>query len=391
MVQVGAEGDIDVGRLSGNTAEGEGTPAGRGRRSWRPFVVEACPPLVMTLVWSVVFVGRTEFNVGGKRYFSLFDDAMISMRYAQNLAHGYGLRWNPTGKPVEGFTNLLWTLWMSFLQLLPGGDSTSALYVCASGVLILLGNILVARAIVRRVLPGSRRAAVFTCWFVALYYPIMYWTLRGMEVGALALATAGAVLLAMRIVERPSRRDSALLALVLFLAILTRTDAVIPAVVIVAWTLWRVPSGRRHFAALLYGAALAAGMSAQLSLSRFYYGAWLPNTYYLKVTGIPLETRLHRGLDGIASIGVLELYLPVALVAIYFLALKRVSNPVMVLLAGLFMGQVAYSVYVGGDAWEATQFANRFIATEAIPLLIAAAVAIEAIVALPARTGRGCW
>ena len=354
-------------------------------RRWS-FLVEACPPLALTLAWSAVFIERSGFVVGGKKYFSLFDDAMISMRYAQNLAHGHGLKWNTTGKPVEGFTNLLWTLWMSFLHLLPGDESKRALYVCATGVLILLGNIVVARAIIRRILPGSRRAAIFACWFVALYYPIMYWTLRGMEVGALALATAGATLLAMRVVERPNARDSVFLVVLLLAAILTRTDAIVPAVVIVAWTVWRMPPSRRPSTAALYGGNLAVGMAIQLGLSKQYYGAWLPNTYYEKVTGIPLTTRLHRGLDGVLSIGILELFLPVTLVALYFLATRRRANPVMVLLVGLFAGQVAYSVYVGGDAWEANQLANRFVATEAIPLLVAAAVAIEAIVKAPVST-----
>jgi hypothetical protein len=40
----------------------------------------------------------------------LFDDAMISMRYARNFAEGYGLIWNPGQAPIEGYTNWLWTL-----------------------------------------------------------------------------------------------------------------------------------------------------------------------------------------------------------------------------------------------------------------------------------------
>ena len=37
------------------------------------------------------------------------DDAFVSFRYADHLAHGQGLVWN-IGERVEGFTNLLWTL-----------------------------------------------------------------------------------------------------------------------------------------------------------------------------------------------------------------------------------------------------------------------------------------
>ena len=51
---------------------------------------------VIFIVWSAIFIYRVSFiAIDGNRYFNLFDDAMISMRYAWNLAHGLGLIWNP--------------------------------------------------------------------------------------------------------------------------------------------------------------------------------------------------------------------------------------------------------------------------------------------------------
>ncbi|HET7011845.1 MAG TPA: hypothetical protein VFI11_13795, partial [Anaerolineales bacterium] len=53
-------------------------------------------------VWAAAFIFRSSFIASdGLRYFSLSDDAMISMRYAWNLSHGSGLVWNP-GERVEG-------------------------------------------------------------------------------------------------------------------------------------------------------------------------------------------------------------------------------------------------------------------------------------------------
>src|SRR3954451_10285533 len=66
----------------------------------------------MFLIYAGLFIYRTSFVIDGERYFSLFDDAMISMRYAKNLANGYGLVWNPGGERVEGYTNPLWVLYM---------------------------------------------------------------------------------------------------------------------------------------------------------------------------------------------------------------------------------------------------------------------------------------
>jgi hypothetical protein len=46
--------------------------------------------------WASLFIYRTSFIAfDGERYFCLFDDAMISMRYAWNFSHGFGLVWNP--------------------------------------------------------------------------------------------------------------------------------------------------------------------------------------------------------------------------------------------------------------------------------------------------------
>jgi len=63
----------------------------------------------------VVTVTRLSFSLEGKRYFTLWDDSMISMRYAYNLAHGNGLVWN-AGDHVQGYSNLGWTLWLALIH-----------------------------------------------------------------------------------------------------------------------------------------------------------------------------------------------------------------------------------------------------------------------------------
>jgi len=78
----------------------------------------ACVAIAAALIYAW-FIVDTSFELDGRRGFCLFDDAMISMRYARNLAHGQGLRWNAGAPPVEGYTNFLWTVWMAALQLLP--------------------------------------------------------------------------------------------------------------------------------------------------------------------------------------------------------------------------------------------------------------------------------
>src|SRR5512143_3700324 len=72
---------------------------------------------VIYAVWAGLFIYRSSYvGIDGQRYFGLFDDAMISMRYAWNFAHGLGLVWN-AGQRVEGYSNLLMTLVMTVSAL----------------------------------------------------------------------------------------------------------------------------------------------------------------------------------------------------------------------------------------------------------------------------------
>jgi hypothetical protein len=64
------------------------------------------------VAWAARFIALSAVETDQGRYPCLFDDAMVSLRYAWNLAHGSGLVWNP-GERVEGITSLAWTLYMS--------------------------------------------------------------------------------------------------------------------------------------------------------------------------------------------------------------------------------------------------------------------------------------
>jgi hypothetical protein len=110
-----------------------------------------------------------------------------------------------------------------------------------------------------------------------------------------------------------------------------------------------------------------------------YYGSPLPNTYYLKVQGASLASRLSRGLFGLFVLDLLHLIVPVALWGVYLRVRDRTPRGAdgAHLLAAIFVALCAYSVYVGGDAWDSFQYANRYV-TPAIPgLLILAALGID--------------
>lgn len=331
-----------------------------GRPAW-PDRVVAAAIVAASLGLSAAFIARTAFTVGGRTYFSLFDDAMVSMRYARNLAHGYGLVWNPHQPAVEGYSNFLWTLWMAFLHVVRIPEATVSLAVVISGALLLVANVLIVGAIARLLTP-SRLAPLLAMGLTALYYPLVYWTLRGLEVGLLATLVSAAVLLSLRLARAPSRRDLVLLCAAVAAAVLTRVDALL---LMVPAAVYATAARRRLGPPLL--AAIVVPLAGQTAFREAYYHALLPNTYYLKVQGVPLAERLGRGAWTLLEVEAAHLWLPTVVAAVYLGFCRRPRSAW--LLAATFAIACLYSVYVGGDAWEWMLYSNRYVAP-AVPLLL---------------------
>ena len=68
---------------------------------------------ILASPWVLVFPALVFFFWQQFRWDFIVDDAYISFRYAKNFAEGQGLVYNPGEAPVEGYTNLLWTLLLS--------------------------------------------------------------------------------------------------------------------------------------------------------------------------------------------------------------------------------------------------------------------------------------
>ena len=89
--------------------------------------------------WALAFIYHSSYAASdGRLYFNLFDDAMISMRYAWNLSHGNGLVWN-AGEYIEGYTNLLMTLVMSVATFL-FDKRYAVLVIQLTGIFFMLGT-----------------------------------------------------------------------------------------------------------------------------------------------------------------------------------------------------------------------------------------------------------
>ena len=311
--------------------------------------VEAC-----FLAYALLFIYRTSFVVAGRRYFSLFDDAMVSMRYARNVAQGYGLVWNHGGPRIEGYTNPLWVVYMALVHRLGVPVSKVSLVIQLTGAALLAWNLAYVRRIALTVASGSRAVALGAVLLTAAYLPIDNWSLQGMEVGPLVLLTSASIWLAFQCMDS----GAAPLRLYLLLATgtLVRPDMVVLYLALLVFLVaFDAHQRRRH---LIWGLALlAAVIVGQTVLRMWYFGGLLPNTYYLKMAGVPLLLRVTRGLY------VLLAFVLQTNVLFFWLAFAMAAgrDRRVWLLLWVLLAQMIYSVYVGGDAWEYWGGANRYI------------------------------
>lgn len=342
-------------------------------------------PIAAAVGFYGIVVARSGFRVEERRYFSLFDDAMVSMRYARNLAEGHGLVWN-SGETVEGYSNFLWTLWMAVLHLTPVSEANTSLLVMLSGVATLVGTLLLVRAITALLAPGARWPVFAAVALTAFYYPLAFWTLRGMEVGLVTLFVYASVLFALRLQRSVDWRDLILLGGALAGAVLTRDDALLPSLVVLGYLVLTVEPTHRLRAVGVAGGALFAALAGHELFRLLYYGDLLPNPYYLKLGGIAIGTRLERGMAALTKSGLAQLYGPVILSALALLLRRDPIRGGSRLLALIFLSQCVYSVYVGGDAWELSGFTNRFLTLGIPALMILSVLGLHALTtATPAR------
>jgi len=303
--------------------------------------------------YGVQYIQKTSIVANGQTYYILFDDAMISMRYAYNLAHGQGLVWN-AGEYVEGYTNPLWVGYMALIHLLPIPINMTSLYIQLSGLLFLTLTLFFVRKIMEE-FTDSLFVMLAAVAFTAFYGPLNIWGLLGMEVSILTLILTAVIWIVLR---NPSGRAQGGVYILLAISTLIRIDMAVPYLVILAILFVSQPQYRKQH--LAWGLGLFVLFIGGQTLARYlYYGDVLPNTYYLKIVGWPFSLRIMRGLYAFIWFAY---YMNWAFVMLPFTLFVFRRDWKTILLFAVLAGQVAYSIYVGGDAWETHGGANRYIA-----------------------------
>lgn len=323
------------------------------------FLVITC---ILYIVWALTFIYHTSYVASdGRWYFLLFDDAMISMRYAWNFSQGNGLTWNP-GEYVEGYTNLLMTLIMAFISFFLN-KRYAVFVVQILGIIFVLGTVFFTLSTYNELKYSNRTNAKYILFFLTLsYYPLSFWSLMGMETGLLAFLVSAGILCSIKYIKTMEAKWSWLMALCFGLAYLARNDAIIFAGLSFLFIIQKIKINDKVLIRNFFVATLIMGIFPLLQtfFRYMYYGELLPNTYTLKLIGMGLNDRITNGWGFIKPFFNESLFLILAsFIGIFFKpSIKKVY------LFSFFITSALYQIFIGGDPWTYWR-----ILTPIIPIL----------------------
>lgn len=194
---------------------------------------------------------------------------------------------------MEGFTNPGWTLLMALVHMWQQDQSVTSLFIQVFSLLCLAGVVALTLLVGVSVGTKSFVAATAAAIVTAFYFPLNFFSLMGMETGILALLITASVYCILR--NRQNNKAGGVWPwLLMGLAALIRLDASVALIATAIGSTIAFP--RAWKTTVLYATvSLFITVGGQTLLRQWYYGEWLPNTYYLKMGEVPLLTRLGRG------------------------------------------------------------------------------------------------
>lgn len=295
--------------------------------------------IILFGLWLPIILSRHTTVIDKERYWFLADDAMVSMRYARNLADGYGLVWNSDEK-IEGYSNFLWTAYMALVHLLPIPDSKASLVILLTNTVL---TVMLIPVIIRfsQLLGGNLLAVFFILASYVLNRNIALWASSGLEtIFLMVLLTTAAY----RVVKESQEEKVTLVTFLLIAVIsLVRVDAFILSGLL--YILALLLNGNRKTVLLYSLISLSLPLFHEV-FRIWYYGDFLPNTAYLKV--LNWRDRYIVGFRYFHEF--ISCYTAVA-----FAFISR-SSKVRISLLGIFVAYGSYIVFAGGDAFEGFRF-----------------------------------
>ncbi len=300
---------------------------------------DASAPLgtgVTCLLWGVP--AATAVLAGLLHGTFFIDDAYITFRYAENLAAGHGLVFNP-GEPVFGTTTPLFAAVLAGLKAVGLAVPTSAHWL---GLLSMAGVVLLLQSLAHRAVSLPVAAAMGLC--VALHPDSAFMATSGMETASSLALVLGGLLLALQ-----GRWASA--GGVGGAALLMRPDGVLVVALAVGLALLR--DRRRFWQPLLTAAAVVLPWGL---VANVIYGSPLPHSIQAKqlihASG-PIEVLSgHLGL--LTQNLPLTIFFGLGVIGVGFALARRSELLFVALWMGAYGGSLAVSGIAPQFAWYAT-------------------------------------
>lgn len=222
------------------------------------------------------------------------DDSYISYRYAQNLAGGQGLTFNPGSQPVEAYSNFLWVVTLAGMQTL-GLEMTQWAGI-VGWLLGALSIVILWWILLRRGVTGWPLA--LTVGLLAVSGPLTLYAVSGLETPLFAMLLLLLVLIVDYLFERRSFPLALALGFTGFLLALCRPEGVVALPVLsVCLLLFGRRSGSDRERGMGAPVAVALGVFALLLLAYHvwrvaYFGDFWPTPFLSKGVGggSPIDT-----------------------------------------------------------------------------------------------------
>ena len=308
------------------------------RSMW--FVQAVCMILIILALYQISF----------QHFYAFLDDDFISFVYSRNLARGDGLVWNPGEKPVEGYTNFLWVVFMAPFIGLGFPPYETARYLGGLFGLIILLQVYYFTS---RLYGKKNLFRFLPLLFLVLSSNYMGWVGRGMDTPFYMMFLTYAILLFL------SQRKTAS-GFWFGVAFICRQEASLVVIALVATDilvkLLKKGSDNPVFEArkLVYFILAVCILAAPFMAFRlWYYGHPFPNTYYAKAEADSFGFKVGWDYVKIYSKMYLNFFIPL-LGLVLLIKGKRnkflsMNENVNIYLFSIIMVYFGYMLWIGGD------------------------------------------
>jgi arabinofuranosyltransferase len=314
---------------------------------------------ILIMASAIYFINAYHANPTGN--FSTYaDDTYIHLRFAHNLASGYGIVWNVGEPPVEGSTSLLWMLMLAVIESFGVQPVWVLIYICAAfSVLAIIQAFLLLQALS----PGHLFENLTATSLIAISPRLMLWAITGLEVTFYAFVLTVCVFF--YVLYRRGRIRSWLVGLAFAISAFVRPESLGLFFVTFFFDLlvehFNGTGKYRHTFWMIFSFTLV--FLPVFVWKWHYFGYPFPNTYYNKTGGGWIQVQ--AGFE-YAWTNFLEILIPAGLLGFLFLfgLLTRQHNAEKNYLLILFLAFWSIVVFTGGDY----MLKGRFI-TPSLPLL----------------------